>query len=67
MIDFILARVAKEKIENLKNISGSEQAEVASKFLVIARGVADDLQLPLGYVALRLAQTNRQLYELLYH
>jgi hypothetical protein len=67
MIDFVLSRVNGKLLEYLNCVSGSEQAEIAAKFLVLARSVSTELNLPLGYVSHRLASTNQRLYELLYH
>lgn len=67
MKDFILSRVQAEIFETINSIEGSEQAEIAAKFLNIARKVAAEFRLPLGYVAHRLASTNKRLYQALYH
>lgn len=65
-LDFILSRVDKTVLLQLNCISGSEQSEVAAKFLSIARDVSTQLGLPLWYVSQRLASTNQQLETLLY-
>lgn len=67
MKDFILSRVQQDVFETINSIEGSEQAEIAAKFLTIARKVADEFKLPLGYVAHRLASTNKRLFQVLYH
>jgi hypothetical protein len=66
-VDFVLSRIDENVLLQLNCISGSEQAEIAAKFLSIARDVSTQLGLPLWYVSLRLASTNQQLETLLYH